>query len=156
MFKLIVNIRPLNDAREFPKSAAGQIIYSSLSVSAYRTCVNPRGTGKREGPTRQGVMKVPCFSLKWPPNRQGVVELREKKNSGLLSTTWLVVRFLSLGQYLSQSWEVKGQIFAKSTNFRLTSVYLKNYKLWWHKTFVPGMCHSQKSGSRIRRIRWQN
>ena len=70
MFKLIVNIRPLNDAREFPKSAAGQIIYSRLSVSAYRTCVNPRGTGKREGPTRQGVMKVPCFSLKWPPNRQ--------------------------------------------------------------------------------------
>ena len=70
MFKWVVNIRPLNDGREFPKSAAGQIIYSRLSVHAYRTCVNARGTGKREGPTRQGVMKVPCFSLKWPPNRQ--------------------------------------------------------------------------------------
>ena len=44
--------------------------FQIIRVAPYRTYVNPRGTGKREGPTRQGVMKVPSFSLKWPPNRQ--------------------------------------------------------------------------------------
>ena len=43
------------------------------------------------------------------------------KNSGLLSTStqdWRRVFFI-LGQYLTQLWEVKGKIFAKSTLFEL-------------------------------------
>ena len=48
MFKFIVNIRPLNDAREFPKSAAGQIIHSRLSVSHHTGLMLTLGALVRE------------------------------------------------------------------------------------------------------------
>ena len=47
-----------------------------------------------------------------------VVELSGKNTVALVEYSRLVVRFLILGQYLTQLWEVKGQIFAKPASFQ--------------------------------------
>ena len=53
-------------------------------------------------------------------SKRSVVELRGKgQQIALAEYSRLVVLFLVLGQYLTQLWQVKGQIFANSTIFQL-------------------------------------
>ena len=68
-----------------------------------------------------------------PPrvSRLSAVELsgKEKQRIPLDDYLRLVVRFVILGQHVTQLREVKGQTFAKSTLFNYTLCYLKKYKL---------------------------
>ena len=51
-------------------------------------------------------------------SKRSVVELREKDQQiALAEYSRLVVLFLVLGQYLTQLWQVKGQIFGNSVIF---------------------------------------
>ena len=53
-------------------------------------------------------------------SKRGVVELRGKDQQiALAEYSRLVVLFLVLDQYLTQLWQVKGQIFANSMIFQL-------------------------------------
>ena len=53
-------------------------------------------------------------------SKRSVVELRGKDHQiALAEYSRLVVLFLVLGQYLTQLWQVKGQIFANSMIFQL-------------------------------------
>ena len=53
-------------------------------------------------------------------SKRSVVELRGKDQQiALAEYSRLVVLFLVLGQYLTQLWQVKGQIFANSMIFQL-------------------------------------
>ena len=77
--------------------------------------------------------RKPCFAtfagVGWegwcdpPPlgvSKRSVVELRGKDQQiALAEYSRLVVLFLVLGQYLTQLWQVKGQIFANSMIFQL-------------------------------------
>ena len=77
--------------------------------------------------------RKPCFATfagvgggGWcdpPPldvSKRSVVELRGKEQQiALAEYSRLVVLFLVLGQYLTQLWQVKCQIFANSTIFQL-------------------------------------
>ena len=53
-------------------------------------------------------------------SKRSVVELRGKyQQIALVECSRLVVLFLVLGQYLTQLWQVKGQIFGNSELFQL-------------------------------------
>ena len=61
-------------------------------------------------------------------SKRSVVELSGKDQQiDLAEYSRLVVLFLVLGQYLTQLWQVKGQIFGNSMIFKLTSPYQQNY-----------------------------
>ena len=61
-------------------------------------------------------------------SKRSVVELSGKdQHIALAEYSRLVVLFLVLDQYLTQLWQVKGQIFGNSIIFQLSSPYQQNY-----------------------------
>ena len=71
-------------------------------------------------------------------SKRSVVELRgEDQQIDLADYSRLVILFLVLGQYSTQLWQVKGQIFANSMIFFcFTSPYLQKYWSYRHDIFT--------------------
>ena len=74
-------------------------------------------------------------------SKRSIVELSEKDQQiALAEYSRLVVLFLVLGQYLTQLWQVKGQIFGKSMIFQLhesISATLSTVAAWHLHQRVP-------------------
>ena len=71
-----------------------------------------------------GLVRPPPLGV----SKRSVVELRGKDQQiALAEYSRLVVLFLVLGQYLTQLWQVKGQIFANSMIFQLHESMASKY-----------------------------
>ena len=122
-----------------------------LGVLTFTEGLNPRpDTVFRHLRSDKGVRPPPPLAF---PKRSVVELSRKDQQISLAEYSRLVVLFLVLGQYLTQLWQVKGQIFGNSMIFQLhesISAKLSILAAWdLHQRVLRSILHRMRSSMHL-------